>query len=315
MDKKRHLKKFENQSAYESQKDEVMGMPHVVLVNDTKEVFYSTYNDYYLCFESIENASYSLHIGSAFTETIETYASLYYSIDGCNTWTLLPMNIEENITYSTPIIEKGKRIYWKGDFDFEKNQYTPRLQGTDKFSIKGNIMSLVYGDDFKDKLEIKEYQFCYLFSDNHNIISAKNLILPAKKLSNSCYRHMFNGCASLVEVPQLPATELSYRCYNGMFWGCTSLTKAPKLIAEQIDEMCYGSMFVDCTSLIEAPELPATTLAKECYHYMFQNCTSLTKAPELPAVNLAHNCYYSMFDGCTSLTKAPELPATTLAQG
>ena len=45
MDKKRHLKKFENISTYESQKDEVMGMPHVVLLEDTKEVVYASENN------------------------------------------------------------------------------------------------------------------------------------------------------------------------------------------------------------------------------------------------------------------------------
>ena len=42
MENKRFLKVFENQSAYESQKDEVMGMPHVVLLEDTKEVVFAS---------------------------------------------------------------------------------------------------------------------------------------------------------------------------------------------------------------------------------------------------------------------------------
>ena len=37
MENKRYLKIFVNESEYNSQKDEVMAMPHVVLLNDTKK--------------------------------------------------------------------------------------------------------------------------------------------------------------------------------------------------------------------------------------------------------------------------------------
>ena len=40
MENKRYLKIFSSQSDYDSQKDEVMGMPHVVLLDDTKKVTY-----------------------------------------------------------------------------------------------------------------------------------------------------------------------------------------------------------------------------------------------------------------------------------
>ena len=42
MDNKRHLKKFENQNAYDTQKDELMGIPHVVLFEDTKKLVYAS---------------------------------------------------------------------------------------------------------------------------------------------------------------------------------------------------------------------------------------------------------------------------------
>jgi len=40
MDNKRYLKIFNSQSDYDSQKDEVMNTPHVVLLDDTKEVLF-----------------------------------------------------------------------------------------------------------------------------------------------------------------------------------------------------------------------------------------------------------------------------------
>ena len=45
MEKKRFLKIFSNQNDYDSQKDSVMGIPHVVLLEDTNEVVYASDNN------------------------------------------------------------------------------------------------------------------------------------------------------------------------------------------------------------------------------------------------------------------------------
>lgn len=45
MENKRYLKKFNSQSDYESQKDSVMGVPHVVLLDDTKEMVFASANN------------------------------------------------------------------------------------------------------------------------------------------------------------------------------------------------------------------------------------------------------------------------------
>ena len=60
---------------------------------------------------------------------------------------------------------------------------------------------------------------------------------------------MFEGCASLVDAPELPSTNLANMCYYRMFKGCTSLRKAPHLPATALPDMCYMYMFWDCTSL------------------------------------------------------------------
>ena len=132
-------------------------------------------------------------------------------------------------------------------------------------------------------------------------------------MADNCYRHMFYGCTSLTNAPELPATTLTYGCYTNMFGDCTSLTRAPALLATTLSSYCYYSMFSGCTGLTQAPALPATTLGEGCYRYMFQYCTSLTQAPALPATTLKSYCYQAMFQNCTSLTNAPALPAITLA--
>ena len=210
-------------------------------------------------------------------------------------------------------------------------------------NIYGNIMSLIYDDNFYGKTVLTEpYSFSNLFKRelnmNQYIKDASNLILPATTLASYCYKYMFSGCSllksapelpattlaegcyaymfwycGLLKAPDLPATTLKYRCYEGMFGGCTSLTSAPELPATTLSRFCYASMFVNCKSLTSASELSATTLDIYCYASMFSGCASLTSAPELPATTLAEGCYSYMFESCTSLTSAPELPATTLA--
>ena len=185
--------------------------------------------------------------------------------------------------YSVITLNTGDTVYMKGNNSkFFNNQF----KMTGKIGASGNIMSLLYDNDFEGKLTIP---------------------------SDSCFQMVFSNCTALTTAPELPATTLAYCCYNGMFNGCTSLTNAPELPATTLAHYCYERMFYDCTSLTNTPELPATTLTFNCYTNMFMNCTSLTTAPTiLPATTLTQYCYQSMFEGCTSLTTAPGLPATTL---
>lgn len=112
---------------------------------------------------------------------------------------------------------------------------------TFKFKVYGNIMSLLYGADFKGQttfpsidlydrtsgqLVTQNYNqdyFLGLFYNNKNLVDAENLVLPATTLSANCYRSMFSGCTSLVKAPVLPATTLVSNCYGRMFFGCTIL--------------------------------------------------------------------------------------------
>ena len=181
------------------------------------------------------------------------------------------------------------------------------------FKIYGNIMSLLYGDDFVDKTDLTGHDkavYC-LFYKCSNIVDASNLILPARILSNSCYRNMMRDCTNLTGAPKLLATTLAEYCCFGMFHGCSSLTTAPELPATTLASNCYRQMFYGCISLTTAPELPATILVDSCYYMMFQGCTSLTTAPELPATTLVESCYQNMFSNCTSLNHITMLATKT----
>ena len=234
----------------------------------------------------------------------------------------LTIEVPEEEYYSGDLIIRGTPQYSVngGEWTMAENPTTIHLSPGDKVRFKGinqgnnlffsfglifkaygNIMSLIYGDDFIGQTSLlvpNAFEDC--FSSCAGLFDISNLILPATTLSEACYSNMFSNC-SFMEAPALPATTLAKRCYRYMFKGCTSLTTAPELPATTLAEGCYAYMFNDCTSLTKAPELPATTLTEGCYGGMFVGCTNLTTAPELPANRLKEWCYQEMFSGCTSL--------------
>jgi hypothetical protein len=235
---------------------------------------------------------------------------LEYSYDQ-DTW----QDVGTNSTTATKItIPANGKVYLRGvNSALAQASSYNSITATQKHNAGGNIMSLLYGEDFTGKYVCENsYSFMSLFYYNKTLVDVTNLRLPAVSLANNCYQSMFQGCTSLVTAPELPATSVGNYSYAQMFIDCISLTTAPELPATSVGNYSYAQMFYGCSSLTTAPELPATTLSTNCYYYMFYNCTSLVTAPELPATTLADNCYRGMFIDCISLTTAPELPATSV---
>ena len=329
-----YLKLFETHTQYETfiggGGNTPFVKPNVSYCTEENEVHYNPFSwaDEYLTFVALEHGTISFDISNSIgTDKI---TSISYSTDNGANWTTTENRNDKQENLSITVkVNKGDKILWKGDaktLGFYVNDKVgfagSFFSSTAKFDAAGNVMSLIYGDEYKNKITIeKEYTFCFLFCGYNSvktcgIVNAKNLSLPATTLAYQCYYSMFEGCTSLVTAPSvLPATTLASGCYSGMFYGCTSLTTAPELPATILASECYGDMFYGCTGLTTAPELPATTLTNYCYQSMFNGCTGLTTAPELPATTLADDCYNYMFEACTSLETAPTLPATTLASG
>ena len=261
----------------------------------------------FFSFTALENSTFKFS-GSTAENTLS------YSLDSGSTWVALAHNTD------TPTVQAGNSILWKGTCTPYSTAGIGKFISSGRFNVQGNIMSLIYQNDYLNKLDLrgKDYVFRYLFSGNTNVVSAENMSLPANYLSYSCYNRMFESCTSLTTPPELPATNLSGSCYGAMFAGCTSLTSAPDLPATNLDQYCYAYMFQGCTSLTTVPKLLGNKLVKYCYQNMFDGCTGLVTVPSdyLPATTLGGGyCYARMFYNCTSLTTAPELPATTLVIG
>jgi hypothetical protein len=130
----------------------------------------------------------------------------------------------------TPVIPSGNKVIFKAElvpasstqsFNFGIGTFS----STGRYEAEGNIMSLLYGNNFNGQISLsgKKYAFTYLFQKNSNLVNAINLVLPATTLSQECYSLMFEGCTSLLKAPVLPALTLYSGCYTSMFENCTSL--------------------------------------------------------------------------------------------
>ena len=306
----KYLKEFELISQYEEYINSDMAiLPNVSIIKDINGVHYNPkVNNVskvlnYLKFTAEEdNSTISLNPG--------TSPDIKYSLNE-GEWIQWDYN-DITLNIGDTVRMKGNNSNGFSTSDLSSNQFM--MAG--KIGVSGNIMSLLYEDDFEGKLTIPcDYCFVNMFmSCNSSITTAPEL--PATTLTNGCYSSMFKGCNSLTTAPELPATTLAEGCYREMFVSCYSLTTTPELPATTLAEGCYREMFSDCYSLTTAPTtLPATNLAVGCYAQMFFGCNALTTIPTiLPATTLADDCYNGMFDGCSVITTAPELPATILTK-
>jgi hypothetical protein len=172
--------------------------------------------------------------------------TISYSKNNGSTWT----EITASSTGTSIDVSAGDKVLFKGlntSYAASKDAYTA-FGGTSTFNVYGNIMSLVYGDNFIGETAMTgTYNFCSIFKLS-NVISAENLILPSTTLTNYCYRAMFSKATSLEVAPALPAETLAIGCYWYMFEEC-AIETAPDLNAPTLVNECYGHMFISCSSL------------------------------------------------------------------
>lgn len=230
-----------------------------------------------------------------------------YCIDGDGAWKTLTADT------NTEAINTGHTLSFRGNLTPDSTNGIGTFTISKNCSVKGNIMSLLFGDNGKYNFSLAGYDYAFykLFYEQRTIIDASNLILPALTLSLRCYSYMFQN-TSITKTPSLPAETLYQHCYSYMFYNCTKLTTITNLDSITLADQCYSYMFYGCTSLVKAVDiLPAMTMKTQCYHNMFRSCKVMTTAPILPALDLVSNCYYCMFYGCSKLNYVKALFLTT----
>lgn len=180
--------------------------------------------------------------------------NIYYSLDSGSTWVELVRNT------NSPTVQSGNTIMWKAN-------YTPTSLGlgighfssSANFSVQGNVMSLLYGDNFSGQTSLSNTvgAFRELFTSLDNLISAENLVLPIT-LSNRSFYKMFYDCEHLIKAPVLSASTLADSCYELMFSQCLRLTNitclatdisATDCTKEWVDGLPSNGTFVKAASM------------------------------------------------------------------
>ena len=201
--------------------------PYVAYIEDADRIDWKSkekvdYTTEYLTFNILSAGTINWTASNtAITKTID-----YKLNDGG--WT----SITSNTGSSAPTItvNAGDKVQFRGNnTQYANSSYYNSFSGsTASFEAEGNIMSLIYGDDFKNNLTISStYALASLFRNCTKLVSAENLILPSTTLANWCYQEMFQGCKSLTTAPKLPATTLELSAYDDMLASCKSLTTEP----------------------------------------------------------------------------------------
>lgn len=219
----RFLHLFETETAYTEAREERYIEPWVSLTEETKKVNYNISEE--------ERKEKLLNMPLTFENVGDDFPSIIWAFDDPEADKNLSFSYNDGAWEGMPAGEPSTFTLSPGDFVRFKGTNTSlfgvHIENPDEsaqFKVSGNIMSLLYGDNFSDKTEITEdYAFGELFSSCHNLVSAEDLMLPATALASSCYYAMFAGCISLTTAPELPATALASSCYSFMFSGCTSL--------------------------------------------------------------------------------------------
>ena len=224
-------------------------VPSVYYIKDTKEVRY--YADAFrpLTFVAREDGM-----------TVSFTGTCSYSLDG-STWVELAANT------ATPAINTGEKIYFRKEVASTSSSIGT-FSATKAFDLKGNVMSMLFGQNFIEKYSLAGYSDCFqsLFASS-SVVDASKFYLPATTLAAHCYNRMFYDCIGLTSAPELPATTLATHCYSSMFSGCRGLASAPELPATTLATYCYNSIFYRCSMLSRIVMLATDITATSSLNY------------------------------------------------
>jgi hypothetical protein len=289
-----------------------------------------TYIDQYLTIESLVDNN---EIRWKHLNTSSTHQSIYYSLDGYY-WSS-KFSSDSGTLLAT--LNTGDKLYLKGDHI--KGSFNDRCMFTmsGEYNLSGNLLSLIYMDDFSEEFSIESTECFYETFSNTPVVSAENLVIPIYNVPNNGLRQLFTNCTSLVSADislissvggygmymmfngctnlkyiKLPSSTLTlsdyamYYCFNG----CSSLeTNIILSVNDVYDYMC-SRMFYECTSLKEITINITNQMVSrnESFSEMFPGCTSLERATinyyyNLPSASYdSQKIFCNMFYACSSLS-------------
>lgn len=216
--------------------------PTAAYLGDVQVYPSNDYTTQYLTFTSkSDNNTITFRKGSKIGTSQAT--SMSYSIDGGETW--VTMTVRSSTSQSLSVtLNSGETVIWKGvatqwASGSTNSTYYSNFSSTGSFDVSGNIMSLLYGDNFIGQTLLNRNGLRNMFRDCTYLVNAENLQLVATEFSGNgsySYEHMFRGCTSLTKAPSLLVTAPPNGLYKNMFYGCSSLTYVKNLMESNINE-------------------------------------------------------------------------------
>jgi len=212
--------------------------------------------------------------------------------------------------------DTNKSIYFRGinlsGFSRSTTVYsTFKFGNADaKVHLNGNIMALQ--NYSAQTLTVPRCGFTKAFSGATALQSVFTGLLPATSVSNSGYGATFATCTSLINAPEIKIINTIDSCTVYMFNGCKSLVDVPDFKnLKSVGGAGLWWMFSSCTSLKKAPNLPPDfkgSISNSGFKGMYSGCIALEEGPDvINAPTLEWRACESMFNGCKSLKKAPIL--------
>ena len=249
-----------------------------------------------------------------------------YCVDGDGNWKTLAAGT------ATESINGGQILSFRGNLT-PSSMYSGigTFTITKQCNLKGNCMSMLFGDDGKDAYNLyydigntyASGNFSNLFYNCTTIKSVSENFLPALTLSPYCYQNMFEGCTGLEYAPNLPALTLTSFCYSRMFYNCASLKVSPSLQATKLAYRCYDRMLYNTNLLPDCTNIDFTKAdGTLCGLFAGTPITDNILSNLLPQNENGHYClpaeicsgsgYERMFQDCKKLITPPDIFATEI---
>ena len=270
----------------------------------------------YLCFTALEAGQFTLTIPAAVTPTYLSYVE--WSKDG-RTWNHTD-NTSEAVTIDVQVAS-GDKVYWMGSAKKMSNTQDvySNFASTCNFDASGNILSLLFADDFQSATAFLENNaLTALFRNNTKLIHAHDITMPSFTRAG-CFLYMFGNCTNLVSAPDLPPLTVEGSSYYAFCDGCSSLQSVPTILATTVTgRYAMYRMFRNCTSLQGGVSISVqlnpigVADCQQAFHEMFYGCAGITSAT-ITTTGVSPLLFEGCFRGCTALTAIHYTSPTTTA--
>lgn len=300
----------------------------------------------YFTIEALGDGNIVISIPANVTTSFVT--SISYSVND-GEWTTIT-NTNAAITETISGITKGDEVKFKGiatalcvlwaNATYANN--TLLIRPTFNYGVKGNIMSLLHGDDFRDKKTLTVANtFSFLFMNDEHIIHSKDLVLPATTITDCCYGRMFYQATNLIDAPQeLPAKIVPQKAYYGMLWlsgikscnpsmlkgkefgasSCycfiykTPTDTLPNIDADYAGDKAFQWGMSTNENVINQPKIKCkVTDGQYSFNKVFYMNEGMIYGNDIVTENVGYGAFAYAFDGCIHLKEAPKLWAKNVS--